>query len=78
MGALTALRQCCCHPHIVKRKEAGGKQERLSMRQIMSRLVLQVRLGVSCKEGLKSGRGGSSEGTAREASRWGWTQRSSL
>ncbi len=50
--ALVELRQCCCHPHIV-RKEAvgpggrgggGGKAagERLSMRQIMAKLVAEA------------------------------------
>ena len=42
MAALTALRQCCCHPHIVKKEvsdAASATSHRLSMRQIMGRLV---------------------------------------
>jgi hypothetical protein len=42
MSALTALRQACCHPHLVRHNEEGhwrAHQPRLSMQQIMTRLV---------------------------------------
>lgn len=44
MSTLTSLRQCCCHPHIVRREaeRAHKGNERSSMREIMGRLVMQV------------------------------------
>ena len=42
MSALTALRQSCCHPQIVRRTDDTMGKERLSMREIMNKLVMQV------------------------------------
>jgi E3 ubiquitin-protein ligase SHPRH len=44
LAALTALRQSCCHPQIVRRTEEALGKERKSMRDIMSSLV-RFRLG---------------------------------
>lgn len=49
MAALTALRQSCCHPHIVRRAAEAAGNKRLSMRQIMAQLVTQVGWRSTCR-----------------------------
>ncbi len=44
-SALTALRQCCCHPQIMRSRMQGALMsdaKRLSMRQIMGQLVARA------------------------------------
>eukprot|EP00887_Chlorella_sp_A99_P005493 scaffold1.g5493.t1 len=54
MSALTALRQSCCHPQIVRRTdETYSTKERLSMRQIMQRLVGQASAYVEWDQALR-------------------------
>lgn len=43
LQAFTALRQSCCHPQIVRRRDQVLGKERLSMREIMEKLVVKVR-----------------------------------